>query len=203
MRRSLAFAALAVALALAIPARAESAAAKVTALLRSCEGSSAQFVHKFLPNGYKKETVERGSVVFGKLPEMRWSYTSPEAKEFVFDGTTSWLWVPADRQVTVHDLAADERAALPFFALSDAGRVERDFTVSRSGAKTTLKPRGKGGLFREIVVQAGADGRLAALRYVDTHGNSTSFEFATFAPAKRGPETFRFVPPAGADVIRN
>ena len=32
---------------------------------------------------------------------MRWSYTRPEEKLFVFDGSRSWFYVPADKQVTV------------------------------------------------------------------------------------------------------
>jgi outer membrane lipoprotein-sorting protein len=188
----------------ALPAfAAGEAASRVTAMLRGCQGNSAQFVHRFLPKGYKKATVEKGSVVFGALPAMRWSYSAPEAKEFVFDGTTSWLWVPADNQVTVHELTAGERAALPFFALSDPARIESSFTVAKSGRKTTLKARDKGGLLSEIVVEESADGRLFALRYVDSQGNSTSFEFTRFAPSKTGPDSFRFVPPAGASVARN
>jgi outer membrane lipoprotein-sorting protein len=188
----------------ALPAfAAGEAATRVTALLRGCEGKSAQFVHKFLPKGYKKETVEKGNVVFGALPAMRWTYSAPETKEFVFDGTTSWLWVPADRQVTVHELTAEERAALPFFALSDSARIEANFTVAKSGRKTTLKSRDTSALLAEVVVEESAEGSLAALRYVDSQGNRTSFELSRFSPANAKSDTFRFVPPPGADVVRN
>jgi outer membrane lipoprotein-sorting protein len=179
------------------------AASRVTALFRGCEGNSAQFVHRFLPKGYKKETVERGSVVFGTLPSMRWSYNSPEAKEFVFDGTTSWLWVPADKQVTVHELTADERASLPFFALSDPARIESSFTISKNGRKTTMKARDRSGLLAEIVVEESRDGWLGTLRYVDSQGNATAFEFSGFTAFKPAPDTFRFIAPPGAGVTRN
>jgi outer membrane lipoprotein carrier protein len=134
---------------------------------------------------------------------MRWSYGSPEAKEFVFDGKTSWLWVPADRQVTVHELSAEERSALPFFALSEPARIEAAFTLSKSGRKTTLRARDRGALLAEVTVEAASDGRLGMLRYVDSQGNATTFEFSGFKPAKASPETFRFTPPEGADVVRN
>lgn len=188
---------------LALPLAAAGEAAGVTALLRGCEGSSARFVQRFLPKGFKKEKVEKGSVVFGTLPAMRWAYAEPEAKEFVFDGTTSWLWVPADRQVTVHELTQDERAALPFFALSEPSRIEKQFTMTRSGRTTTLKARDRGAMLAEISVEASADGRLAKLRYVDSQGNATTFEFTGFVPSPAGSETFTFVPPPGADVVRN
>jgi len=187
----------------ALPVSAAGDAANVTALLRGCEGSSAQFVQRFLPKGFKKEKIERGGVVFGTLPSMRWSYTDPEKKEFVFDGTTSWLWVEADRQVTAHKLTADERAALPFFALSDPARIESRFTLTRSGRKTTLKTRDRGAMLAEISVEASADGRLSTLRYVDSQGNTTTFEFSRFAPSTAGSETFTFVPPPGTGVVQN
>ncbi|MGK2859486.1 MAG: LolA family protein [Thermoanaerobaculia bacterium] len=195
--------ALLVLVSLSLPVEAAGNAASVTVLLRGCEGSSAQFVQKFLPKGFKKEKVERGSVVFGELPTMRWTYAEPERKEFVFDGITSWLWVPADRQVTVHELTEDERAALPFFALSDPSRIDAQFTMSTSGRTTTLKARDRNAMLAEIRVEASSDGRLSKLRYVDSQGNATTFEFSGFTPSKAGRESFTFVPPAGADVVRN
>lgn len=178
-------------------------AENVTALLQGCEGNSAEFAQRFLPKGFKKEKTERGRVVFGKLPAMRWVYTDPEKKEFVFDGTTSWLWVPADRQVTVHDLTQEERAALPFFALSDPSRIAKQFTLTQSGRTTTLKARDRKAMLLEISVEASGDGRLSRLRYLDSQGNATTFEFSRFAAATAGPETFTFVPPPGTDIVRN
>ena len=188
---------------LTAPMSAAGDAARVTALLRGCEGSSAEFAQRFLPKGFKKEKTERGKVVFGALPAMRWAYTDPEKKEFVFDGTTSWLWVPADRQVTVHELTQEERAALPFFALSDPSRIEKQFTLTRRGRTTTLKARDRKAMLLEISVEAAGDGRLSRLRYLDSQGNATTFEFSRFAAAPAGRETFTFVPPPGADVVRN
>ncbi|MCM2313713.1 MAG: outer-membrane lipoprotein carrier protein LolA [Thermoanaerobaculia bacterium] len=188
---------------LATPIASAGDAENVTALLRGCEGSSAEFVQKFLPKGFKKEKIERGNVVFGTLPAMRWAYADPEKKEFVFDGTTSWLWVPADRQVTVHELTEEERAALPFFALSDPSRIAKQFTLSRSGRTTTLKARDRKAMLLEISVEAASDGRLSRLRYLDSQGNATTFEFSRFAAAPAGREAFTFVPPPGVDVVRN
>ena len=68
---------------------------------RAVAGREASFTQRFTPKGFKSSQVESGTVTFGSLPMMRWSYTAPEAKLFVFDGTKSWFYVPADRQVTV------------------------------------------------------------------------------------------------------
>jgi outer membrane lipoprotein-sorting protein len=111
--------------------------------------------------------------------------------------------VPADRQVTIHDLTDDERSALPFFALSDPARIESRFTVTRKGRITTLKTRERRAMLTEIRVEESRDRRLASLRYVDSQGNATTFEFSRYAPSKAGGETFKFVPPPGTDVVRH
>ena len=49
-------------------------------------GKEASFTQRFTPKGFKNAQVESGSVIFGRMPMMRWSYTTPEEKLFVFDG---------------------------------------------------------------------------------------------------------------------
>src|ERR1043165_5614693 len=67
----------------------------------SMAGKEASFTQRFTPKGFKNAQVESGSVIFGAMPMMRWSYSSPEPKQFVFDGSRSWFYVPGDKQVTV------------------------------------------------------------------------------------------------------
>src|ERR1700730_2349157 len=64
-------------------------------------GTEAQLTGRFTPKGFKNTEVESGTVLFGTLPMMRWSYSSPEEKLFVFDGERSWFYVPEEKQVTV------------------------------------------------------------------------------------------------------
>src|SRR5688572_9433838 len=109
------------------------------------KGMEANFTHSFTPRGFKKAQVESGTVTFGKLPMMRWNYTAPEQKLFVFDGTRSWFYVPADKQVTVADLDDRRRSELPFLFLGDPTGREKHFTTreQRRGkiVVTTLQPK--------------------------------------------------------------
>jgi outer membrane lipoprotein carrier protein len=169
-------------------------------------GQEARFTHKFTPKGFKTAQVESGSVVFGKLPMMRWSYSNPEQKLFVFDGTRSWFYVPDDKQVTVADIDEKRRAELPFLLIGDPAARERHFVVGQKarGAKitTTLQPRSPSALIRQVsIVTDATTHRIDSIEYADREGNRTQFAFSGYHPARTTAETFRFSPPAGVQVV--
>src|SRR5258708_28042473 len=64
-------------------------------------GMEASFTQRFTPKGFTNSQVESGSVIFGKLPMMRWTYSKPEEKVFVFDGSLSSFYVAAYKPVTI------------------------------------------------------------------------------------------------------
>jgi outer membrane lipoprotein carrier protein len=193
-----------VALILAAPLAAQSAVDRMAAAMT---GKEAQFVHRFTPKGFKSAQVERGTVIFGKLPMMRWSYTTPEQKTFVFDGARSWFYVPADRQVTVAELDERRRSELPFLFLGDPAAREKQFLVreQRRGSRlvTTLQPRGNGAAIRTVTITTSASTHLIeSIDYTDRDGNRTVFEFSGYHPARTAADTFRFTAPAGVQVVR-
>ncbi|MBV8519721.1 MAG: outer membrane lipoprotein chaperone LolA [Acidobacteria bacterium] len=170
-------------------------------------GMEAGFTHRFTAKGFKTAQVESGSVVFGALPMMRWSYARPEEKLFVFDGTSSWFYVPADKQVTVGRLTEARRRELPFLVLGDAAARDRAFAVreqSRGGSVvTTLQPRDANALVRSVTVTIAPSTHLISrIEYTDREGNQTSFDFSGYHRRAAPAELFRFDPPAGVQVIR-
>jgi outer membrane lipoprotein carrier protein len=188
-----------------LPALAQQAAIDRTAAAMT--GMEAQFTHRFTPKGFKTSQVERGSVIFGKLPMMRWSYNAPEQKLFVFDGSRSWFYVPADRQVTVADLDDRRKAELPFLLIGDAEARAKQFVVKeqRKGSKitTTLQPRNAAAAIRTVTIVSNASGNLLeSVEYTDRDGNRTSFAFSGYHRARTAGDTFRFTPPAGVQVVR-
>lgn len=194
------------ALAFSGAALAAPASLAVSRALEATAGTEADFVQKFTPKGFTRERAEQGRVVFGPAPKMRWEYRKPEQKIFVFDGTTSWLYAPAERQVTVAKLTEQDRKALPFVLLSDPGAIRSAYQVRevREGnlVRTTLQPHGSAAVLRDLVVVTGfRDGKLRSIAYVDRDGNRTAFEFANFRTARTGEETFRFSPPAGVEIV--
>lgn len=175
----------------------------ITAAVRLLDGQEATFVQKFLPRGYKKEQVETGTVVFGRTPASRWSYEAPEEKTFVFDGYTSWMYVPADATVMVHRVSSAEKNRLPFFVLSDPARMDEWYEIRDRGGKTTLTAKNDEALLRSIELELDSNGRIESLTYFDAQGNRTTFELSGWSKAVTTEETFSFTPPPGVDVIEN
>jgi outer membrane lipoprotein carrier protein len=182
-------------------------AAEIDRAAAAIAGTQAQFTQRFTPKGFKNSQVESGTVIFGSLPMMRWSYTKPEQKIFVFDGQRSWLYIPADRQVTVSDLDDRKRSELPFLVFGDAAARERNFVVKETkrgnSVTTTLQPRGAAAMIRSVNVTIDATSHLIQrVEYTDREGNRTVFEFSGFQRRPASADLFRFSPPAGVQVVQ-
>jgi outer membrane lipoprotein carrier protein len=91
---------------------------------------SADFEHVYQGGVLRKKLSERGSVLIKKPGRMRWTYTTPEKKEFVSDGHKLYSYIPADRQVVVSTMPAADEASSPALFLAGRGDVARDFTPS-------------------------------------------------------------------------
>lgn len=169
------------------------------------EGHRAEFRQIFIPHGSNSQMTESGSVTFGELPEMRWIYERPEKKTFVFDGSTSWLYVAADRQVAIHRLRDSELAELPFLLLKDGEAARANFTISSSRQGDLeviqLSPRRRGQIRSLSVSIDMRTSRISTLAYDDREGNRTRFEFEGYAPAKASSALFRFEPPPGVEIV--
>lgn len=196
----------ALALTLLLTTAGLASAAEIDHVAAAMAGKEAQFTQRFTPKGFKNAQSEGGSVLFGTLPMMRWSYTTPEEKLFVFDGSKSWLYVPADKQVTVGRLDESRKRELPFLLLGDPAAREKYFSLteksSRGAVVTTLQPRDPAAMIRNIVITTGAtDHLIRSVAYNDREGNRTVFEISGYHPRAATPELFRFTPPAGVQTV--
>lgn len=170
-------------------------------------GMEASFTHSFTAKGFKSSQVENGTVVFGDLPRMRWDYSKPEKKLFVFDGTNSWFYVPGDRQVTLGRVTEAKKRELPFLLLGDPVARDRAFIVKQTtrgkNVVATLQPRDKGSIVKNVTVTiAPATHLIQRIEYSDRDGNRTSFDFSGYHRKATSAGTFTFAPPAGVQVIR-
>jgi len=183
------------------------AAAEIDRAAAAMAGTEAQFTQRFTPKGFKNSQVEGGSVIFGTLPMMRWSYARPEVKVFVFDGQHSWFYVPAEKQVTISDLDDQKRSELPFLLIGDPAARDRYFAMreaTRDSAVTvTLQPRSAAAMIRTINVTIARDTHLIQrVDYTDREGNRTTFDFAGYQRRSVTADLFRFTPPAGVEVVQ-
>ncbi len=182
------------------------APAEIDLTAAAMAGKEANFTQRFTPKGFHNSQTESGTVVFGALPQMRWSYTTPEAKTFVFDGSRSWFYVPADKQVTVGRIDEKRKRELPFLLLGDPAARETAFVVreqSRGGnVTTTLQPRDASAMIRNVsIVTGAADHLIRSIEYTDREGNRTLFELSGYHPHPASTAEFQFTPPAGVQVV--
>ena len=201
MKRVLAIAA--AALAFASAAHAD-AVETLRSFVRDVKSGRAQFTQTVTsPDGAKKKTSS-GSFEFARPNRFRFAYAKPFEQTIVGDGEKVWIYDADLNQVSSRKLG-QALGATPA-ALLAGGGLERDFDLAALPAKDGLewaeaKPKAKDGAFQSVRVGfKGPD--LAALEIVDSFGQRSLLRFSAFAPNVAIPaETFRFIVPAGADVI--
>ncbi len=170
--------------------------------LRGLEGSFEQtvFDHR---GGQREQSQGRIALSLPRL--FRWEYQQPFPQLIVADGDHVWIFDPDLEQVTVRKQALEEQSS-PLAVLIDPAELERQFKTADGGSSdgldwVLLTPRADDSAFSEARLGfKGVD--LARMVLVDTLGQRTEVAFSDWT---RNPEfesdTFRFVPPAGVDVV--
>ena len=204
MKRSLRLG-LAIAAALAAPlAAAADPVETLRSFVRDVKSGHAEFTQTVTsPDGVKKKSSS-GSFDFARPNRFRFAYAKPFEQTIVGDGEKVWIHDADLNQVSSRKLG-QALGATPA-ALLAGGSLERDFDLASLPPKDGLewaeaKPKAKDGAFQ--AVRVGFKGtELAALEIVDSFGQQSLLRFEAFAANAAVPaETFRFTPPAGADVI--
>lgn len=156
------------------------------------------------PDGVKRK-VSSGSFEFARPNRFRFDYSKPFSQAIVADGQKLWLHDVDLNQVTVRSLAQalDSTPA----ALLAGSTLERDFELSAQAARDGLDwvlavPRTGEGSVKSL--SAGFKGRaLVALEIVDAFGQRSVLRFSDLQVNLRlAEDAFRFLVPAGADVIQ-
>ena len=172
---------------------------------------SADFVQSYEGGVLRKRTTERGRVLIKKPGRMRWTYTAPEEKLFVADGTRMYFWVPADKQVVVRDIPPDGQEATPLLFLTGRGHLARDFVASYTtqaqappgtvALKLVPKRQERDYDWLTLVV----DRESLALRMLgagDSQGGVSTFTFSNLKENTGLPDgSFTFKVPRGADIV--
>jgi len=159
------------------------------------------------------EQVESGVFRMKRPGLMRWEYRKPEEKLFIADGHEAFLYVPLDRQVTVHPFSASDMRGTPLEFLLGGADIRKNFTVSwennfKPRAEKTLllrlTPRNSQSEYEFLVLEL--DAQNYDLRRITIHehgGNTSEFLLSNLTEnAKISSKEFQFKPPKGTEVIR-
>jgi outer membrane lipoprotein carrier protein len=170
---------------------------------------SADFVHTYEGGVLKRKSTGRGTVVIKKPGRMRWEYTSPEKTTFISDGRKIYSHVPADKQVIVSSVPADDEATTAVLFLASKGNLTRDFNVSYAEGGTgdtwtlRLDPKLKQRDYDWLVLEVDRRSlQIRGLTAADQQGGRSTFRFSNYRENTGVADSvFVFKIPRGTDVI--
>ena len=171
---------------------------------------SADFVHTYRGGVLRTQATERGHVRVRKPGMMWWTYTSPEAKEFVSDGRQVYSYLPADRQVFVSDVPPDDQIGTPALFLAGKGNITRDFDaayadVDAAEGTTVLRltPRAGDLEYERLDLTLDTDSlRILAISARDLQGGESTITFSNLQENQGLTDNdFVFQVPRNVDVI--
>jgi outer membrane lipoprotein carrier protein len=193
-------------LAVLIPCAAWGASIEaLKAMFAQTTTARANFAQIVLDRNMKTLQQATGTMQFSRPGRFRWEYDRPYEQIIVSDGAKVWLYDKDLNQVTVRRL---DRAlgSSPAALLAGSDDIEKSYRLSSLGNQDGLDwleavPRTQDTAFERVKLGFGKAG-LEAMELRDPFGQITVIKFSTIERNTRlPPETFRFTPPKGADVI--
>ena len=188
-------------------------AAKIQQRYNGIKDLQGDFVQTYEGGVLRTRTTERGTVAIKRPGKMRFSYTKPEKKEFVSDGTRLYAHLVADKQVIVSPAPGPDEGDIPAMFLAGQSDLTRDYTPTftplpgAAAGLVTLKlvPKKAGVEYQSLGI--GIDPKTLQIQFltaVDTQGGRSSFSFSNLKE-NRGltDKDFVFRVPRGVDVVTN
>ncbi len=172
--------------------------------VRDVKSGRANFTQTVSSADGVKKRISSGSFEFARPNRFRFAYAKPFEQLIVSDGNKVWIHDVDLNQVSVRKLGA-ALGATPAALLAGAS-LDKEFELAAQPSKDGIDwvqatPRQKDGAFQAMRI--GFRGKeLAAVEILDSFGQRSLLQFSQYAANVTLPEpSFRFVPPAGADVI--
>ena len=178
---------------------------------REVKGGEASFTQTVTSADGNRRKVSTGSFAFQRPDRFRFAYSKPAEQLIVCDGQKVWIYDADLNQASSRPLSK-ALGQTPAALLAGAS-PEQDFVIANDAPtgkasdglewlRATPKQR-EGATFQALRV--GFRGKeLAAVEIIDTFGQRSLLQFsgwASGATAMPSAERFRFVPPAGAEVV--
>jgi len=180
---------------------------QLKAFWANTESAQGTFAQTVVTKSGRKPQNSTGQFAFARPGKLRWAYEKPYKLLLVADGEKLWSFDADLNQVTVSkmDKAAGTLGATPA-ALLTGESLDKHFTLAEVGVADGFEivdatPKTADGTFARVRI--GMRDNLPRLMEVrDNFGQTTTLLFTEFQPNPRlAKDTFRFVPPKGADVV--
>jgi len=173
--------------------------------LKNTRTLKAEFAQALISKNGRKPQQSSGTVAISRPGKLRWEIVKPYPQLVVGDGEKIWIHDPELQQVTVRK-AGQAIGSSPAALLSGNNDLEKNFTLKEAGeaegmAWVDAVPKAGDSGFEKV--RLGFSGNdLKAMELQDSFGQTTHIRFSKI---ERNPVlpagTFKFTPPAGADVV--
>lgn len=180
------------------------AADQLRQFVRDVSSGRARFTQTVTSVEGGRQKVSSGSFEFVRPNRFRFTYEKPFEQVIVADGRKVWIYDADLNQASSRPLA--KALGNTPAALLAGGAIDEDFMLAAQPSTAGIDwvqatPRTTEGSFKHMRV--GFMGKtLAQVEIVDSFGQRSLLQFTDFvANPGIAADRFRFVPPAGADVI--
>jgi outer membrane lipoprotein carrier protein len=144
---------------------------------------------------------------------MRWEYQQPRAKLFITDGKSAWFYAPGDRQARTTPARKLDDLRSPLAYLLGRTKLERvlgDLAVAGDTQPQTPgdvvlqgTPRGLAGHLTRVLLEVSPEGRIDRIVAEGQDDSVTEYKLSeSKEDVNIADDKFRFVPPAGVEVIQ-
>lgn len=157
--------------------------------------------------------TENGVMYLKKPGKMRWDYKTPQQKLFVTDGKTAWFYVPGERQARRTSVKNLDDFRSPLRYLLGKTKLEKEFnglsivTADQPSTPGDIilrgVPKGMEDRVQESRLEVTPDGEIVRISLEELDGTYTEFRFHNEREnVQLADKMFRFVPPAGVEVMQ-
>lgn len=175
------------------------------AFVSEVRSARTEFVQSVADPHGRRTTESTGAFLFSRPGKFRWIYLKPFEQLIVGDGEKVWVYDKDLEQVTVKKLG-DALGNSPAALLAGDNDVDRAYTLKPQPAKGGLEwleavPKDPDSTFEKMRLGF-RKSNPETIELHDRLGQITTIRFTKFVRnPKLAADTFRFTPPAGADVV--
>lgn len=184
---------------------ADAARVRMQAFSKDLKSITADFSQSVTDSDGRSSEASRGTMALKAPRQFRWETKEPYQQTIVADGQRVWVYEPDLQQVSVRSQSSEE-AHSPLTVLTDLSQLDTQFATSEAGERDgllwlKLASKGKDPEFEYAELGFSQQG-LERMLFKDQLGNTTEIRFSGWKrnPAV-APDTFKFTPPKGVDVI--
>ena len=176
------------------------------AYTRDLSSLSGTFTQEVRDKNGRVSRQSAGTFSIARPGKFRFVYEKPYKQTIVSDGTTVWLYDEDLNQVTTKKLA-DTLTEQPLTLLLDPAAAEKAFELKVLDSRGSIgyveaKPRKADASVDELRIAMVAS-RPAELSWRDALQNTNAIRFTTLTKnGKLAADAFAFVPPKGADILK-